>query len=164
MRDPEAGSHDGLHRWDGLRDHTDKTIDDGLWNPAEAPIKLAGCLNRNCHYYRECPFFVARREIREAEVVKWPTMRWLWRRWRRSGAGAEKTCWSSVEAIICRTSPATRWRWRRDPALGFACGWIYSPQAGGYLHGAVSSENHAAAGQSGAAHRARPASASWLLR
>ncbi len=29
----------------------------------------ASCLNRNCHYYRECPFFVARREIQEAEVV-----------------------------------------------------------------------------------------------
>ena len=53
--------------WDGLRDHTDKAIDDGLWS--RLSTDKASCLNRNCHYYRECPFFVARREIQEAEVV-----------------------------------------------------------------------------------------------
>ncbi|HFE3743346.1 TPA: ATP-dependent DNA helicase DinG [Klebsiella quasipneumoniae subsp. similipneumoniae] len=55
------------YRWDGLRDHTDKPIDDGLWS--RLSTDKASCLNRNCHYYRECPFFVARREIQEAEVV-----------------------------------------------------------------------------------------------
>lgn len=55
------------YRWDGLRDHTDKAIDDGLWS--RLSTDKASCLNRNCHYYRECPFFVARREIQEAEVV-----------------------------------------------------------------------------------------------
>lgn len=55
------------YKWDGLRDHTDQAIDDGLW--ARLSTDKASCLNRNCHYYRECPFFVARREIQEAEVV-----------------------------------------------------------------------------------------------
>ncbi len=55
------------YRWDGLRDHTDKVIDDGLW--ARLSTDRVGCLGSNCRWYRECPFFVARREIREAEVV-----------------------------------------------------------------------------------------------
>ncbi|KEA51819.1 ATP-dependent DNA helicase DinG [Mangrovibacter sp. MFB070] len=55
------------YSWDGLRDHTDKVIDDGLW--ARLSTDRASCLGSNCHWYRECPFFVARREIREAEVV-----------------------------------------------------------------------------------------------
>ena len=55
------------YRWDGLRDHTDQNIDEGLWR--RLSTDKASCLNRNCHYYRECPFFVARREVQEAEVV-----------------------------------------------------------------------------------------------
>lgn len=55
------------YKWDGLRDHTDQAIDDDLWR--RLSTDKASCLNRNCHYYRECPFFVARREIQEAEVV-----------------------------------------------------------------------------------------------
>jgi Rad3-related DNA helicase len=55
------------YKWDGLRDHTDQAIGDDLWR--RLSTDKASCLNRNCHYYRECPFFVARREIQEAEVV-----------------------------------------------------------------------------------------------
>ena len=55
------------YKWDGLRDHTDIAIDDALWS--RLSTDKASCLNRNCLYYRECPFFVARREIQEAEVV-----------------------------------------------------------------------------------------------
>lgn len=55
------------YKWDGLRDHTDLAIDDALWS--RLSTDKASCLNRNCLYYRECPFFVARREIQEAEVV-----------------------------------------------------------------------------------------------
>ncbi|MDU1951682.1 MULTISPECIES: ATP-dependent DNA helicase DinG [Atlantibacter] len=55
------------YKWDGLRDHSDKAIEDDLWR--RLSTDKASCLNRNCHYYRECPFFVARREIQEAEVV-----------------------------------------------------------------------------------------------
>lgn len=49
------------YKWDGLRDHTDIAIDDDLWR--RLSTDKASCLNRNCYYYRECPFFVARREI-----------------------------------------------------------------------------------------------------
>ncbi|STE62543.1 ATP-dependent DNA helicase DinG [Escherichia coli] len=45
----------------------DIAIDDDLWR--RLSTDKASCLNRNCYYYRECPFFVARREIQEAEVV-----------------------------------------------------------------------------------------------
>lgn len=55
------------YKWDGLRDHATQAIDDSLW--ARLSTDKASCLNRNCHYYRECPFFVARREIQDAEVV-----------------------------------------------------------------------------------------------
>ena len=47
------------YKWDGLRDHTDIAIDDDLWR--RLSTDKASCLNRNCYYYRECPFFVARR-------------------------------------------------------------------------------------------------------
>ena len=46
------------YKWDGLRDHTDQAISDDLWR--RLSTDKASCLNRNCHYYRECPFFVAR--------------------------------------------------------------------------------------------------------
>ncbi|AEW72782.1 putative ATP-dependent helicase dinG [Enterobacter ludwigii] len=55
------------YKWDGLRDNTSHAISDDLWR--RLSTDKASCLNRNCHYYRECPFFVARREIQEAEVV-----------------------------------------------------------------------------------------------
>ena len=55
------------YKWDGLRDHTDIAINDDLWR--RLSTDKASCLHRNCLYYRECPFYVARREIQEAEVV-----------------------------------------------------------------------------------------------
>lgn len=55
------------YKWDGLRDHTSQNIDDDLWR--RLSTDKASCLGRNCHWYRECPFFVARREIDDAEVV-----------------------------------------------------------------------------------------------
>lgn len=39
------------------RDHTDIAIDDDLWR--RLSTDKASCHRRNCHYYRECPFFVA---------------------------------------------------------------------------------------------------------
>ncbi|MGC6746594.1 hypothetical protein ACP0HM_31800 [Escherichia coli] len=55
------------YKWDGLRDHTDIAIDDDLWR--RLSTDKASCLNRNCYYYRECPFLLLVREIQEAEVV-----------------------------------------------------------------------------------------------
>nr|WP_154325163.1 ATP-dependent DNA helicase DinG [Pantoea sp. 201603H] len=55
------------YQWDGLRDHSDEAIDDSLWQ--RLSTDKANCLGRNCHWFRECPFFVARREIENADVV-----------------------------------------------------------------------------------------------
>ncbi|MCG8154843.1 ATP-dependent DNA helicase DinG [Brenneria goodwinii] len=55
------------YAWDGLRDHYQESIDDGLWR--KLSTDKANCLGHNCHYFRECPFFIARREIENADVV-----------------------------------------------------------------------------------------------
>lgn len=55
------------YKWDGLRDHTDVSIDDSLWQ--RLSTDKANCLVHHCRWYRECPFFVARREIEQADVV-----------------------------------------------------------------------------------------------
>ena len=55
------------HQWDGLRDHAEKAIDDSLWQ--RLSTDKANCLAHHCRWYRECPFFVARREIEQADVV-----------------------------------------------------------------------------------------------
>lgn len=55
------------HQWDGLRDHTDEVISDELWR--KLSTDKASCLGRNCHWFKFCPFFLARREIDEAEVI-----------------------------------------------------------------------------------------------
>ncbi|MFP1821697.1 ATP-dependent DNA helicase DinG [Lonsdalea quercina] len=61
----EKDLHTG--KWDGLRDHHQKMLSDGLWR--RLSTDKANCLGRNCHYYRDCPFFLARREIEDADVV-----------------------------------------------------------------------------------------------
>ncbi|QBR51087.1 ATP-dependent DNA helicase DinG [Erwinia sp. QL-Z3] len=55
------------HQWDGLRDHCEDTIEDSLWQ--RLSTDKANCLASNCHWFRECPFYVARREIEHADVV-----------------------------------------------------------------------------------------------
>ncbi len=55
------------YAWDGLRDHYAESITDGLW--AKLNTDKANCLMRNCRYFRECPFYIARREIESADVV-----------------------------------------------------------------------------------------------
>lgn len=55
------------YAWDGLRDHYQESIDDSLWR--KLSTDKANCLGHNCHYFRECPFFIARREIENADVV-----------------------------------------------------------------------------------------------
>lgn len=53
--------------WDGLRDHYSQSIADPLW--AKLSTDKASCLARNCYYIRECPFYIARKEIETADVV-----------------------------------------------------------------------------------------------
>lgn len=56
--------------WDGLRDHYQQSIDDPLW--AKLSTDKANCTGRNCHYIRECPFYIARKGSR-APTWWWPT-------------------------------------------------------------------------------------------
>ncbi|WP_130834506.1 ATP-dependent DNA helicase DinG [[Erwinia] mediterraneensis] len=55
------------HQWDGLRDHTDEAIGDSLWQ--RLSTDKANCLGHHCRWYRECPFFIARREIEQVDVI-----------------------------------------------------------------------------------------------
>ncbi|MGV3346313.1 ATP-dependent DNA helicase DinG [Enterobacteriaceae bacterium LUAb1] len=55
------------YRWDGVRDHLDETITDELWG--RLSTDRTSCLGHHCHWYRQCPFFIARREIADADVV-----------------------------------------------------------------------------------------------
>lgn len=55
------------HQWDGLRDHCEDSIEDSLWQ--RLSTDKANCLGSNCHWFKECPFYVARREIEHADVV-----------------------------------------------------------------------------------------------
>lgn len=130
------------YKWDGLRDHTDIAIDDDLWR--RLSTDKASCLNRNCYYYRECPFFVARREIQEAEVVVanhalvmaameseavLPDP-------KKSAAGAGRRssparCGPGCAGDECRNHRAT---------VSTTAGLVH--ETGRYLHGAVSPEDH----------------------
>ncbi|CAJ0998812.1 ATP-dependent DNA helicase DinG [Sodalis praecaptivus] len=47
--------------WDGLRDHYPQAVSDPLC--ARLSTDKANCLGRNCHYFRDCPFYLARKEI-----------------------------------------------------------------------------------------------------
>ncbi|MDE9554385.1 ATP-dependent DNA helicase DinG [Xenorhabdus bovienii] len=53
--------------WDGLRDHHQLALSDSLW--AKVSTDKMNCLARNCQFYHRCPFFLARREIENADVV-----------------------------------------------------------------------------------------------
>ncbi|MEX9949995.1 ATP-dependent DNA helicase DinG [Providencia alcalifaciens] len=53
--------------WDGLRDHHKKAFSDSLWR--KVSTDKMNCLGRNCQFYQRCPFFIARREIEDADVV-----------------------------------------------------------------------------------------------
>lgn len=97
------------YKWDGLRDHTDIAIDDDLWR--RLSTDKASCLNRNCYYYRECPFFVARREIQEAEVVV--ANHALVMAAMESEAvlpDPKICCWCWTKAITCQMWRGMRWR------------------------------------------------------
>lgn len=124
------------YKWDGLRDHTDIAIDDDLWR--RLSTDKASCLNRNCYYYRECPFFVARREIQEAEVVvanhalvMAPEKFTAGAGRRSSPAGCGAGCAGDERRNHCALVPAPT-------------GPVH--QTGRHLHGAVSPEDHPTAG------------------
>ncbi|PHM74687.1 ATP-dependent DNA helicase DinG [Xenorhabdus kozodoii] len=53
--------------WDGLRDHHKLALPDPLWT--KISTDKMNCLARNCQFYYRCPFFLARREIEDADVI-----------------------------------------------------------------------------------------------
>lgn len=53
--------------WDGLRDHHKRAFSHSLWR--KVSTDKMNCLGRNCQFYQRCPFFIARREIDDADVV-----------------------------------------------------------------------------------------------
>ncbi|CAK9884525.1 MAG: putative ATP-dependent helicase DinG [Candidatus Erwinia impunctatus] len=53
--------------WDGVRDHWKKMIDDPLWHRLSTDRNH--CLAAHCQWFRECPYFRARQEIEQADVV-----------------------------------------------------------------------------------------------
>lgn len=53
--------------WDGVRDHYPDNIHDELWG--RLSTDKTRCLAHHCQWYRECPFFIARREIDQVDVV-----------------------------------------------------------------------------------------------
>lgn len=53
--------------WDGVRDHYPENINDRLW--ARLSTDKAHCLAHHCQWYKECPFFLARRDIDSVDVV-----------------------------------------------------------------------------------------------
>lgn len=55
------------NKWDGVRDHYPNIIEDNLW--MKVSTDKQNCLGRNCAQFRECPFFLARREIEDADVI-----------------------------------------------------------------------------------------------
>lgn len=57
----------GSGEWDGLRDHCKEQIGDIFWQ--KLSTDKTSCLAHHCQWYRECPFFLARREIEHSDVV-----------------------------------------------------------------------------------------------
>lgn len=50
-----------------VEDHHKRAFSDSLWR--KVSTDKMNCLGRNCQFYQRCPFFIARREIEDADVV-----------------------------------------------------------------------------------------------
>lgn len=53
--------------WDGDRDSWPRAVDDAPWQAVTTDHR--GCSNNRCSFFRECPFFRARRELESAQVI-----------------------------------------------------------------------------------------------
>lgn len=53
--------------WHGVRDHYPQAITDSLWS--RLSTDKSHCLAHHCQWYQQCPFFLARREIDQVDVV-----------------------------------------------------------------------------------------------
>jgi ATP-dependent DNA helicase DinG len=57
----------GSGEWSGDRDQWPDKLDDSLWHSVTSTHRE--CLNRRCPHYQNCPFFEARKELEEADVI-----------------------------------------------------------------------------------------------
>jgi ATP-dependent DNA helicase DinG len=57
----------GRGEWSGDRDHWPDKIDDKIWYSLTSSHRE--CLNRRCPHYQNCPFFEARSELENADVI-----------------------------------------------------------------------------------------------
>ncbi|TCS42578.1 ATP-dependent DNA helicase DinG [Reinekea marinisedimentorum] len=57
----------GSGAWSGDRDHWPDKIDDKVWFSLTSSHRE--CLNRRCPHYQNCPFFEARGELENADVI-----------------------------------------------------------------------------------------------
>lgn len=57
----------GRGAWSGDRDQLTEKVDDKLWQTLTSTHRE--CLNRRCPHFQNCPFFEARNELEEANVI-----------------------------------------------------------------------------------------------
>lgn len=57
----------GKGDWTGDRDQWPDRLDDSEWRPVTSTHRE--CLNRRCPHFQNCPFFEARKELEEADVI-----------------------------------------------------------------------------------------------
>jgi ATP-dependent DNA helicase DinG len=57
----------GSGEWSGDRDQWPDKLDNALWHPITSTHRE--CLNRRCPHYQNCPFFEARKELEDADVI-----------------------------------------------------------------------------------------------
>ena len=57
----------GAREWDGDRDHWPDHIPDELWRGVTTDHRQ--CTNRHCSYFDSCPFFAARSELEDVDVI-----------------------------------------------------------------------------------------------
>ncbi|MFC0180571.1 ATP-dependent DNA helicase DinG [Thorsellia kenyensis] len=55
------------NKWDGVRDHHSESISDSLWQKMSTDKQ--NCLGRNCYHFRECPFYLSRKDIENSDII-----------------------------------------------------------------------------------------------
>lgn len=54
-------------RWDGDRERYERAVDDRSW--AAATMDHRGCTGPRCSFFRDCPYFLARERVQQADVI-----------------------------------------------------------------------------------------------
>ncbi len=54
-------------QWQGDRDQLDLAIPGSLWSKLTTDV--SGCNNRRCQFFKECPYFLAKKRLAQADVI-----------------------------------------------------------------------------------------------